>query len=544
MWYPYIGSRTHTFVYLQSNFNSSVQFLASNHFNNADHGITAYDSRFDINGAFFINCNKGIESNKIDAGFVSNHSFTANYFQTFTTAIQINGGMYDVIVDNNFNIGSALNSQLTSFEGIRLESSGGFDIRDNRFHHLRAGITVYNSGLLGGSITTNGSSGGNHFFECWRGIQTFKDNSRLIIKCNTFENNQASGFLPGWYSAAWAVFGSLADQGANLGGPYDPVSNQFIKPASRVDIYSIFNQNSGGINFSYYHYSTSANSDPLGRPLQNSTATVNVSNTLQQRQTDACDGTNLIDNGPYDSLTAMAEINNEPNDAFREMMINRLVTWYIAQDQLEEAILYLEERGEEGARERLLALYVQSGELTEAQALIDEIETAGCMEPECIDFVDLNTILINWQENNISPFDMSATEQDIIQTIADHHTRVAVQARAVMSYVFGYEYQPEAIDTGGYRMMEPLDENIAQNNTYSIYPNPVNDEIFISFDTALSEDAELQITDYTGKLIQLVFVKKDAIELFLNISKYASGIYTIQLVQNKIPINSKRFTKL
>ncbi len=93
-------------------------------------------------------------------------------------------------------------------------------------------------------------------------------------------------------------------------------------------------------------------------------------------------------------------------------------------------------------------------------------------------------------------------------------------------------------------MMEPLDENIAQNNTYSIYPNPVNDEIFISFDTALSEDAELQITDYTGKLIQLVFVKKDAIELFLNISKYASGIYTIQLVQNKIPINSKRFTKL
>jgi len=152
--------------------------------------------------------------------------------------------------------------------------------------------------------------------------------------------------------------------------------------------------------------------------------------------------------------------------------------------------------------------------------------------------------LINWQENNISPFYMSATEQDIIQTIADHHTRVAVQARAVMSYVFGLEYQQEVIDTGVYRLMEPLSENIAQNEVFSIHPNPVQNDLLISFDAALSEDAELHITDFTGKLIQKSYAIKDWTQVSIDISKLSSGIYILQIIQKSTSTPPKRFTKL
>ncbi|MBK8875871.1 MAG: PKD domain-containing protein [Bacteroidetes bacterium] len=78
--YPFLSTRTKTFIYLESNFNSSVQFFGSNHFSDSEIGITSFDSKFDINGSFFVNCKKGIASSKIDPGFTSNHTFTSNFF--------------------------------------------------------------------------------------------------------------------------------------------------------------------------------------------------------------------------------------------------------------------------------------------------------------------------------------------------------------------------------------------------------------------------------------------------------------------------------
>lgn len=409
-------------------------------------------------------------------------------------------------------------------------------VTDNRFYSCKAGITVYNSGAMGGSIESNGNGTGNDFSGCWRGIQTFQDNRNLYIRCNRFFNHQALG----QYSAAWAIFGSLADQGHNsFSDPYAPVSNQFDKaPLTRVDVYSVANPN-GGFNFGYYHYSIS--SDPLGRPLA-STNTVNVLNTSHTRPVDACDGTHLEPTGPYDPQAAIVQIDNEANEAIREMMISRLITWYLDNNQMETAITYLEERGDHAARERLLAIYMDNGSLTEAQALIDEMQ--GCTDAECLDFIYLNTLLIDWQINNTSPFDMDNQTHDNIQEIAERQNRVSVQAQALLALVYGSEFLPEIIDTAVARMANTNEWVDRDAFIQTLQPNPAKDDLTISFGQAIPMGAELMLTDYTGRLVKQLNIPENSEQATIDVATLSKGIYTVQLMVNKVTHSIKRFSKL
>ncbi|MEI2757826.1 MAG: T9SS type A sorting domain-containing protein [Bacteroidia bacterium] len=514
----------------------NVTFLGTNNFNNADRCIYTEDANYDLSNANFTNCIHGIYSRKIDPAFVSQHKFANNNFKSFFTAMQIDGGMYDQITNNNFNTLFNTGSQSANFEGIRLMSAGGFIITDNRFYSCKAGITVYNSGAMGGSIESNGNGTGNDFSGCWRGIQTFQDNRNLYIRCNRFFNHQALG----QYSAAWAIFGSLADQGHNsFSDPYAPVSNQFDKaPLTRVDVYSVANPN-GGFNFGYYHYSIS--SDPLGRPLA-STNTVNVLNTSHTRPVDACDGTHLEPTGPYDPQAAIVQIDNEANEAIREMMISRLITWYLDNNQMETAITYLEERGDHAARERLLAIYMDNGSLTEAQALIDEMQ--GCTDAECLDFIYLNTLLIDWQINNTSPFDMDNQTHDNIQEIAERQNRVSVQAQALLALVYGSEFLPEIIDTAVARMANTNEWVDRDAFIQTLQPNPAKDDLTISFGQAIPMGAELMLTDYTGRLVKQLNIPENSEQATIDVATLSKGIYTVQLMVNKVTHSIKRFSKL
>ena len=515
----------------------NVTFLGTNTFNNADRCIYSEDANYNLSNANFTNCTQGIYSKKIDPAFVSRHTFTNNNFKSFFTAMQIDGGMYDQISNNNFNTLFNPGTQNTNYEGIRLMSTGGFIITDNRFYSCKAGITVYNSGALGGSIESNGNGFGNDFEGCWRGIQTYQDNRNLSIRCNKFFNHQASA----QFSAAWAIFGSLADQGSNSGLPYGAVSNQFDKaPLTRIDFYSVPNPNGGGINFSYYHYSLS--SDPLGKPSAASNR-VFVSPTTTPRPTDACDGTHLEPSGPYDPELAKDQIDLEGDDAIREMMISRLITWYLDNNQLETAIAYLEARGDDAAKERLLAIYMDNGSLTEAQALIAEME--GCTEVECVDFIYLNSMLIEWQINNTSPFEMDNETRDHIQQIAERQTRVSVQAQALLSLVYGTEFTPETIDTVGARMAN-ADDWVGNGDSFiqAIQPNPATDVVLISFNEAMPADAELIVSDYTGRLVKRIYIAENTLQATIDVASLSNGIYSLQLMISKTSKGIKRFSKL
>ncbi len=71
-----------------------------------------------------------------------------------------------------------------------------------------------------------------------------------------------------------------------------------------------------------------------------------------------------------------------------------------------------------------------------------------------------------------------------------------------------------------------LSENMFTNNV-KVYPNPTNDQLFVSFDSF--DSANIKLTDYTGKVVlkkQNYFINH---ERYIDLSFLPSGLYLLSL---------------
>jgi len=72
--------------------------------------------------------------------------------------------------------------------------------------------------------------------------------------------------------------------------------------------------------------------------------------------------------------------------------------------------------------------------------------------------------------------------------------------------------------------------DIADNNTISLYPNPANNTINLAFTKAIAENAKIDITDITGRLISTQMVNTTAGKtITMNISGIANGMYIVKV---------------
>ena len=74
-----------------------------------------------------------------------------------------------------------------------------------------------------------------------------------------------------------------------------------------------------------------------------------------------------------------------------------------------------------------------------------------------------------------------------------------------------------------------------------IYPNPTHDQLFIEFEIESSDIYSLQLTDYAGRVIYSHFFENTPgiHEQQLDVSKFSSGIYMLQLKSNQMNITQK-----
>lgn len=79
------------------------------------------------------------------------------------------------------------------------------------------------------------------------------------------------------------------------------------------------------------------------------------------------------------------------------------------------------------------------------------------------------------------------------------------------------------------------------HDEFSLYPNPVNDQLNISINAHLPE-AEIQIRDLAGKPIMKVHNVK--VENQINLSGLDSGLYLISLMSENAVVNTQFFVKL
>jgi hypothetical protein len=78
-----------------------------------------------------------------------------------------------------------------------------------------------------------------------------------------------------------------------------------------------------------------------------------------------------------------------------------------------------------------------------------------------------------------------------------------------------------------------LNDILSSRIAINIYPNPANHTATLSVD-GLNDDANVTITDLTGKIVGKMVMKANQKTLTLNVKDYAAGIYYIRILNNDI----------
>ena len=85
-------------------------------------------------------------------------------------------------------------------------------------------------------------------------------------------------------------------------------------------------------------------------------------------------------------------------------------------------------------------------------------------------------------------------------------------------------------------------ENRTDQGGIKIFPTEVKDQVNISFANPLEKDAQMNILDMNGRLIQSQRLQENTSQELLNVSHFAPGMYFIQMEMNG-QLEVARFSK-
>ncbi len=534
LWYPYANTRSIAHVQLYdvrggSTATAGVDIVFHNTvghstFNNADYGITCLDDQ-NINMQFldFTNCGKGVSSARAFSSLNTGNVISNLTFNSCYTSVNLSNSMGDIISNNSFNANGT--SQNINFYGIYSDGSSDFHITDNSFKRTMYGIYCNNSGSVGGRISSN-SGTGNIFHECWRGIDCRGDNQNLQIKCNQFWNISQPG---NEFSTAWYVGGDLADQG-NANGSSGPAGNEFYRAFGRKDIYSlsgIASTNCPGVNFCYYRHSTPSSCIPLiYTPIQ-----VSVNNTLISKNQTSCTGQGLMATSGNDVENAKNLISQEVDPVKQQLWVNELVAWYQQQQMETDAKAYLESRYDDAAKQLLFPLYIANNQLAQAQDILNYYCSQS--DPESEAYCNLNSIILRWTQNGISPFEMDENDKSRITDVANGTTGSGPQAQVLLKMVYNETIEPWVpSDTGNARFANPF-EDISAIPQFEIFPNPVKNglaTIQVNYEGEVTSMASVRIINALGKLISTnQYLINDENKIDFPVNQLKDGVYFIEI---------------
>ncbi|MBK5284076.1 MAG: hypothetical protein JJE25_01625, partial [Bacteroidia bacterium] len=532
LWSPYAGDRPEMFVFLYDVTGNDIKFTnsvsLSNTFTDGKTGIFCWDvSNVNLDKATFTSCDYGINSQVAFSSNPTTHTFTNLVFDNCHTGISLTNTRNDVITNNLFN--PYFGSKDDNFYGIYLDKAQNFHITGNTFTKYSYGIVCNNSTTGGGLINLD-----NHFNICWRGIQTSGDNKNLTIRCNVFDNTSNSGSV---FSTHWYIAGDLPNQGSSVGGPDAPAGNEFHHNAGFADLYcadQAVPSYLGLYNFCYFYHDNCSQCAPwiyITLPNTPPYAWVTSFNTHIIKDGGSCNiRERLMALANNDTETAKQMISEQDDEVQKQFWINELVTWYEDNNETSEAIAYLETFNDEAAKNILFPLYIKISDFNTAQSLLNSY--SALTDDESVAYYTLNSIIKDWASAGLAPFDMTASEEASITSIAQSTTKSAAQARSIMELVRNQKYV----------FVEPTDTNNARlgiigmpelPDYFQLLNNPVsNDFAEININSFVQDNMILQIHDVTGRVVFEMELRKFMNYARLNLQPLRNGCYFISLLES------------
>ncbi len=473
-----------------------------------------------------------------------------------------------LIINNTFEVPDIPTTSYNAY-GIYLEDCDNYHVENNNFTTFGSydDASPYNAGIY---VVNNSDAVTevyrNTFDELEAGVRVQTENSKLQIKCNTFNS------IIEKHDIYVTNTGTLGHQGLCLSNFYacpirvnSPAGNTFSFDCNNTQ--GDFKIYSGHPELKYRHHSETSYTPSCYTTgvtyitLQPCTYThdlgsecVACMSTLPEGGTGfRLDGSNATSAyGLYSELVTTQEWIDEmvaaleveeyeleynsgesvENDDLtyllnlREQLLDDCTNLYFMEGKVDSAISVLKNFDIEGLDKKIIEYEFLIGDFASAESNLDNMSSSSV---ENSDFKVLYGILIDNAKTGSTILSLGESDLGALESIAGKQSKSGVAAENLLTFLTGAEYE-EVFDNDN----EEIEERqiLNEQTEVNIYPNPVSGELFIDI-ISLNEGSQynLIVYDITGKKLLQSEILGNA-TTSLKTTNIQKGLLFIQIIEN------------
>jgi len=237
------------------------------------------------------------------------------------------------------------------------------------------------------------------------------------------------------------------------------------------------------------------------------------------------------------------------NISMAKLYLNSLARDYVHDttivDGLDSLKLLLKNSGFEHKECKIASVNITRKEYATAQQTIDSLKLASPVEYDL--FCKLSSLLIELEQATEGCYSvvndpLKMDKLDELVGLNDYSDKYCYRATEIYNKIFDFGYNepfPDLVKTHGkFEYKEPLDFSSLADDSYSIYPSPVNE--MLTIETGTDDKITIKVYDITGKLMMST---QASIITTLNVSDLSAGTYMVHLVYSDGTIKNDRFVK-
>ncbi len=478
---------------------------------------------------------------------ISNNLFTNN-----DRGILLSNVRYGEVLENTFEIAD---DTVIHQYGLYLEDCQDYHVEGNVFTKSATAVLDSVSPLMAGIYVNNNSTKAteiyrNTFEDLEAGIRCQSTNTKLQIKCNTFNNVMEK-------YAIYLTSGTLADQGKCLSAAY-PAVDRAKAPAG-----NIFNNTcTGSLE---QHIKVLSDADPFvykhhtdRAPLCYTTTKVTLNSCSYSSASlgEACPST--LTGGTESSSYLLGEINSNSSEIEsmenamaleseatdldeleylqlqNEYLIQQLVETYQQTSETDSAILLLQNLEEFWAKEYLVDIYIGQNDLESAQSVLKSINNVNV---ETDNYKMLYSVYIEMLESGRSIESLTEKELEMITSIAGKQSAAGIAAENILQHLQKTDI-PEIFDVETAEEMRYANTEIT--SAIKVFPNPTDNALFIDLTVITETQIPVCIIIYNligNKILELELQAGIIQKVVLN--DFSTGIYLLQCYQEDMLLHAE-----
>lgn len=385
---------------------------------------------------------------------------------------------------------------------------GGQQESSNSINNVSIGVLLIENDAWSGVVRNNVIA------DTWLSIIGGGGNIGTQISCNDLLNYQSVGIgLTGWISGGVGILPQQGDCSFDR-----PAGNFFEQTGFLEDIYLGGN----ALGFDYHDINASQLS---ANPLVNLVECDNFQGNIEMLCEEELRRVRIDD---IPTLQTAAAKNQAAAEWYR---------YFIEIDEIDSALYVLEVADTEVTKRKQIPYKLAEGDLTSVSQLLSTLQRNTQAEQ---DFYDVHNLLLSLAQNNKSIYELNTAQYVILQNIAQHQTKTAYKAQALL-YMADEELYPLTLPDLSFLQIGGNKHRgvIERNRFMQITPNPILQQGIIHYILPDSQEGVLQLYDVNGHLVTEVTVSGTATH-WIDTTSLSNGLYFCRLlVKGKILAQQK-----